>query len=215
MFYTSRLDAAVKLIPLLKKYEHSDCVILAIPRGGVPIGFHIAKALHFQMDLLLTKKIGHPLNSEVAIGAVTLEDEVLENYPTIPREYINKKIVEIRSELKKRFEKFMGGQKAISLKNKTVIIVDDGIATGNTLLAAIPMIKNKSPKKIVVAVPVAPLDTAKKIRNKVDDFVCPHIDDDFTGVGSYYLNFSQVSDEEVIQLMEEINTVKNKTSKTQ
>jgi len=213
MLYINRYDAALKLILLLKKYENSDCVILAIPRGGVPIGYYIAKQLHFQMDLLLTKKIGHPLNSEIAIGAVSLEDEVVEDYPYIPQEYIVKKIIEIRSELKKRFKKFMGNLKPISLKNKTVIIIDDGIATGNTLLAAIPMIQNKSPKKIVVAVPVAPYDSAEKIKNKVDEFICPHIVYDFSGVGSYYLNFSQVSDEEVIELVNEITNIENKNLK--
>jgi predicted phosphoribosyltransferase len=215
MFYINRHDAALKLIPLLSKYKESDCVVLAIPRGGVPIGYYIAKELHFQMDLLLTKKIGHPLNSELAIGAVSLEDEIVENYPYIPRQYIDEKIIEIRSELKNRFKKFMGNRKPIALKNKTVIIVDDGIATGNTLFAAIPMIQNKSPKKIVVAVPVAPSDTAEKIRNKVDEFICPHITDNFSGVGSFYRNFSQVSDDEVIKLIDEFDIVDNKTSKTQ
>ncbi len=215
MFYINRHDAALKLIPLLSKYKESDCVVLAIPRGGVPIGYYIAKELHFQMDLLLTKKIGHPLNSELAIGAVSLEDEIVENYPYIPRQYIDEKIIEIRSELKNRFKKFMGNRKPIALKNKTVIIVDDGIATGNTLFAAIPMIQNKSPKKIVVAVPVAPSDTAEKIRKKVDEFICPYIPDNFSGVGSFYRIFPQVSDDEVIKLMDEFDIVDYKTSKTQ
>lgn len=204
MLYINRHAAALKLIPLLQKYENNDCVVLAIPRGGVPIGYYIAKELHFQMDLLLTKKIGHPLNSEVAIGAVSLEDKVVEDYPYIPQEYIDKKIIEIRSELKQRFKKFMGNRKPISLKDKIVIIVDDGIATGNTLFAAIQMLQNKSPKKIIVAVPVAPYDAAEKIKDKVDDFICPHIVYDFSGVGSYYLNFSQVSDEEVTTFFNEI-----------
>ncbi len=211
MLYLNRYDAALKLIPLLYKYKNSDCVVLAIPRGGVPIGYYIAKKFHFQMDLLLTKKIGHPLNSEVAIGAVSLEDEIVESYPYIPQEYINKEIIEIRTELKQYFKKFMGNRRPVNLKNKTVIIVDDGIATGNTLLSAIQMIQNKSPKKIVVVVPVSPFDSSEIIKKQVDEFICPHILTDFSGVGSYYFNFSQVSDDEVIKLIHEIDTIENKT----
>jgi predicted phosphoribosyltransferase len=214
MHYTNRYDAALKLIPLLEKYQNKNAVLLAVPRGGVPIGYYIAKKLNFPMDLLLTKKIGHPLNSEVAIGAVSLEDEIVDVYPYISYEYVNNEIKEIREKLKQRFKKFMGNRKPIDLENKIVIIVDDGIATGNTLLAAIQMVQNKSPKKIVVAVPVAPIDSAEKIRNSVDEFICPYITDDFIGVGGYYFDFSQVRDEEVIKLMNEINRIQNKTAIT-
>jgi putative phosphoribosyl transferase len=214
MHYTNRYDAALKLIPLLEKYHDDDAVILAVPRGGVPIGYAIAKKFDIPLDLLLTKKIGHPMNSEVAIGAVSLEDEILDDYPYISEEYINTEIKEIRAKLKQRFKKFMGNRKPIDLKNKTVIIVDDGIATGNTLLAAIQMVRNKSPKKIVVAVPVAPDDAAERIKSKVDEFICPFITDAFIGVGGYYFDFSQVSDEDVIKIMTDIHQLQNKTEKT-
>jgi putative phosphoribosyl transferase len=210
MFYTDRYDASIKLIPLLEKYKNDKSIILAIPRGGVPIGYYIARAFHFPMDLLLTKKIGHPLNKELAIGAVSLEDEIIDNYPYIPDEYIENQIIEIRESLKQRYKKFLGNRSPIDLKDKTVIIVDDGIATGNTLLAAIKMIRSRFPKKIIVAVPVAPTDSAKKISDQVDELICPLITNDFVGVGGYYLDFYQVSDEEVIQFMDEINNLENK-----
>ncbi|PZX93009.1 phosphoribosyltransferase [Flavobacterium aquariorum] len=210
MLFADRYDASLKLILLLEKFKNDNCVILAVPRGGVPIGYHIAQAYHFPMDLLLTKKIGHPLNKELAIGAVSLEDEIIDDYPYISKDYINNQILEIKESLKKRYKKFLGNRSPIELLNKTVIIVDDGIATGNTLLAAIKMIRRKSPKKIVIAVPVAPTDSAKKIMSKVDEFICPLITNDFVGVGGYYLDFSQVSDEEVIQLMDEIYSLENK-----
>jgi putative phosphoribosyl transferase len=210
MFYTDRYDASIKLIPLLEKYRNDKSIILAIPRGGVPIGYYIARAFHFPMDLLLTKKIGHPLNKELAIGAVSLEDEIIDNYPYIPDEYIENQIIEIRESLKQRYKKFLGNRSPIDLKDKTVIIVDDGIATGNTLLAAIKMIRSRFPKKIIVAVPVAPTDSAKKISDQVDELICPLITNDFVGVGGYYLDFYQVSDEEVIQFMDEINNLENK-----
>jgi predicted phosphoribosyltransferase len=211
MHYTNRFDAALKLIPLLEKHINKDAVILAVPRGGVPVGFAIAKKFAIPLDLLLTKKIGHPMNSEVAIGAVSLEDEILDDYPYISEEYINTEIKEIRAKLKQRFKKFMGNRKPIDLKNKTVIIVDDGIATGNTLLAAIQMVRNKMPKKIVVAVPVAPDDAAERIKSKVDAFICPLVTADFIGVGGYYFDFSQVSDEDVLKLMTDIHRFQNKT----
>jgi predicted phosphoribosyltransferase len=214
MIYTDRNDASLKLISLLEKFKNDKCVILAVPRGGVPIGYYIARNFNFPMDLLLTKKIGHPLNKEFAIGAVSLENEIIDDYPYISREYIDDQILEIRESLKNRYENFVGDRTPVNVKNKTVIIVDDGIATGNTLLAAIKMIRGKSPKKIVVAVPVAPTDSAQKISDNVDELICPLITDDFRGVGSFYLNFSQVSDEEVVQFMNKIYSVENKTIET-
>lgn len=214
MIYTNRQDASLKLISLLDKFKKDKCVILAIPRGGVPIGYYIARKFHFPMDLLLTKKIGHPLNKEVAIGAVSLENEIIDDYPYISKGYIDDQILEIREALKKRYEKFVCNRTPLNVKNKTVIIVDDGIATGNTLLAAIKMIRGKSPKKIVVAVPVAPTDSAQKIGDNVDEFICPLITDDFIGVGGYYMDFSQVSDEEVVQFMNKISTLENNTIET-
>lgn len=215
MYYKNRHDAALQLIPLLEKYQVEDCVILAVPRGGVPIGYYISRKLNLPMDILLTKKIGHPINSEVAIGAVSLEDEIVDNYPYIQQDYIDEEIRKIREQLKLRFKKFMGNRIPINLKSKTVIIVDDGIATGNTLLAAIQMVRNKSPKKIVVAAPVAPYDSVERIKKKVDEFICPLITDDFIGVGGYYSDFSEVSDEEVIELINEINSIENKKTTTQ
>jgi predicted phosphoribosyltransferase len=150
----------------------------------------------------------------VAIGAVSLENEIVDDYPYISKGYIEDQILEIREALKNRYEKFVGDRTPVNVKNKTVIIVDDGIATGNTLLAAIKMIRGKSPKKIVVAVPVAPTDSAQKISDNVDELICPLITDNFIGVGGYYMDFYQVSDEEVIQFMNKINSMDIKTIKT-
>ncbi|KAB1157600.1 phosphoribosyltransferase [Flavobacterium luteum] len=214
MLYNNRQDAAEKLIPLLKEYIDSESVVLAVPRGGVPIGYAIARHYKLPLDLLLIKKIGHPSNPELAIGAVSLEDEILDDYFSISNDYTNKKIKEIRENLKLRFKKFMGNRSSVDLKNKTVLIVDDGIATGNTLLSAIQLVRRKSPKKIIVAVPVAPYDTAVKIRSKVEAFICPNIPVNFRGVGEFYYDFAQVSDEEVIHLMEEMRRTPTKTIKT-
>lgn len=201
MIFEDRYDAAMKMIPLLSKYKNDDGVVLAVPRGGVPIGFHIAKAYHFPLELLLTKKIGFPGNPELAIGAVSLENEIIDDRFDISDTYLKSEILKIRKSLQERYKKFMGDRQPADLKDKTVIIVDDGIATGNTIMASIKMIRAKHPRKIVVAVPVAPDRTASKIRELVDDFICVHIPDEFFGVGQFYRDFSQVSDEEVIEFM--------------
>jgi putative phosphoribosyl transferase len=209
MLFKNRHDAAMKLIPYLKKYKDEGSIVLAVPRGGVPIGYYIAMHYDLPMELLLTKKIGHPLNSEVAIGAVSLEDHIIDKRLNIPESYIENEIRRIRESLKERYKKFMGARKPVDVENKIVIIVDDGIATGNTVLAAIRMIRQKHPKKIVVAIPVAPTETATIIKKIVDDFICLHIAEDFYGVGQYYEDFSEISDEEVIRLLKESNQIEN------
>ena len=209
MMFKNRYDAALKLIPFLEKYKDERGVVFAIPRGGVPIGYYISKHYNLSLELLLTKKIGHPRNEEFAIGAVSLEDYIIDERHNIPESYIESEIKRIRESLKERYKKFMGDRKPVDMEGKIVIIVDDGIATGNTLLAAIRMMRQKHPKKIVVAVPIAPREAAEKIKKHVDDFICLHIADDFYGVGQFYLDFSQVSDDEVIHLLQESNHNKN------
>jgi len=209
MLFKNRYDAALKLIPFLEKYKNERRVVFAIPRGGVPIGYYIAKHYNLPLELLLTKKIGHPLNQEVAIGAVSLEDYIIDKRQNIPEYYIENEIKRIRESLKERYKKFMGNRKPVDVEGKIIIITDDGIATGNTLFAALRMIRQKHPKKIVVAVPVAPRVMTEKIKNQLDDFICLHKADDFYGVGQYYLDFSQVTDEEVILLLKEANHIEN------
>jgi len=201
MIFEDRYDAALQMIPLLEKYKNDEGVVLAVPRGGVPIGYHIAKHYQFPLELLLTKKIGHPGSSELAIGAVSLESEVIDNRFDITDEYIDSEIRKIRKSLRERYKKFMGDRTPLDLKDKTVIIVDDGIATGNTMLASIKLIRTKHPRKIVVAVPVAPSRTERKILEAADDFICVYTPDEFFGVGQFYRDFSQVTDEEVIEYM--------------
>jgi predicted phosphoribosyltransferase len=205
MIFKDRYDAALNLIPLLEKYRKETGVVLAVPRGGVPIGYHIARAFHFPLELLLTKKIGHPASKELAIGAVSLVSEVIDDRHHVPEEYIEHEIKKIRESLRERYKKFVGDREPEDLQGKTVIIVDDGIATGNTIMASIKMIRTKHPKKIVIAVPVAPAETAARLRAVVDDFVCCHTPKHFFGVGQFYEDFSEVSDQEVIDLMKEIN----------
>lgn len=205
MYFIDRYDAAMQLATRLEKYKNEDGVILAVPRGGVPIGYYVAKHLNFALDLLMTKKLGHPANREFAIGAVGIETMIIEEAYQIPKEYIEKQTKRIRQELIERYRKFMGDREPAILKNKIVIVVDDGVATGRTILATLRMLRSKEPRKLVVAVPVASRQAAEMIKNEVDDFICLYSPEPFFGVGRFYEDFSQTSNEEVIALLKELN----------
>lgn len=200
-YFQDRLEAAHKLVQSLADYKQEKGVVLAIPRGGVPIGHVIAKAFHFPLDLLMSKKIGHPLQPEYAIGAVSLEDHIVTEKLDVSQDYIDNEIIRIHQSLKERYKMFRGGQPPVDLAGKVAIIVDDGIATGSTILSTLPMLRRKKPHKIVIAVPVAPPDTARKLRFQVDDLICLATPSPFVGVGIHYADFGQVSDEEVKELM--------------
>ena len=196
-----RKDAAERLTESLLKYKGEDGIVLAIPRGGIPIGAYIAKELGMPVEVILSKKIGHPTNPEFAIGAVSMDSvEVNENLP-VTQEYIEKETEKIQEELKRRYQLFMGNHKPTDLHNKLVILVDDGIATGHTLRATILMIKKQEPKKLVVAVPVAPPSAIREFEPQVDELICLMAPEGFYAVGQFYENFRQVSDEEVISAL--------------
>ena len=203
--FTDRRDAAMQLLPLLEKYRNERGVILAVPRGGVPLGYWIARELNFPLEIILTKKIGHPDNPEFAIGAVGLEGEEVDIPPGVSRKYVRSEIARIRELLTKRYRLFMRDRKPVDLKNRMVILVDDGIATGHTLLAAIKMLRAQNPKKIVVAVPVAPRSAVNKIQQVADEVHCLYVPEEFLSVGVFYDDFSEVHDEEAIQLLKEAN----------
>jgi len=205
IYFANRYEAAMLLAIKLEKYKTEEGVILAVPRGGVPLGYYLAKHLGLALDLLMTKKLGHPANPEFAIGAVGIESEIIEEAYQIPKEYIQRQTNRIRQELKERYKKFMGDREPSVLKNKIVIVVDDGVATGRTILATLKMLRSKEPKKLVVAVPVASRDAAEKIKREVDDFVCLHAPEVFLGVSRFYEDFEQTSDDEVKELLKELN----------
>ena len=206
MYFSDRYDAAMQLAPLLEKYKNEKGVILAVPRGGVPIGYYLAKYLDFPLDLLMTKKLGHPGNEEFAIGAVSLEGSIVEETTGVPEQYIREETRRIREQLKERYIKFMGNKEPVDIKGKIIIVVDDGVATGRTILSTIKILRNKEPRKIVVAVPVASEEAADRIKEVVDDFICLHTPYPFYGVGRFYADFTQVEDEDVLLLLNELNT---------
>lgn len=205
MYFIDRYDAALQLATRLEKYKNQDGIILAVPRDGVPIGYYLAKHLDFTLDLLMTKKIGHPLHEEYAIGAIGLEESIMEDIENIPQEYITQATNRIRQQLREGSKRFMGDREPADIGNKIVIVVDDGVATGRTILATIKMLKSKHPKKLVVAVPVASQQAAERIEREVDDFICLYTPSPFYGVGNFYSDFRQTTDEEVIMLLKELN----------
>ena len=205
MYFVDRFDAAMQLRTRLEKYKDKNAVILAVPRGGVPIGYYLAKYFNFPLDLLMTKKLAQPSNDEYAIGAVGLEDSIVEEMQGVPQDYIEKETARIHHLLKERYKTFMGNKEPLNIQGKIAIAVDDGVATGRTILATIKMLRNKKPQKLVVAVPVASQEAAARISEEVDEFICLYTPFPFYGVGRFYEDFSQTTDEEVIKLLNELN----------
>ena len=205
--YADRIEAGLILAEHLKKYAGQPGVVLAVPRGGVPLGYIIARELKLPLEILLSKKIGHPNNPEYAIGAVSLTDSIIIPHEGVSNEYIEIETERIREKLKENYKKFMGYNKPIDLKDKIIIIVDDGIATGNTLMSTVKMLRNQKPAKIVIAVPVAPRSSVEKLSKLVDEMVIPLIPEEFYGVGGFYADFEQVSDEDVLMYLEKLNNL--------
>ena len=203
MLFKNRIQAGKQLAEKLSAYKNKkDVIILGIPRGGVEVAFSVAKALKIPLSVVVTKKIGHPFNPELAIGAVSPDNYIIDEDYRDKEGYAKKAIKELNAEIKKRYKKYAQG-KLPQLKNKIVIVVDDGLATGYTMLAAIKYVKSKSPKKVIVAVPVAAQDSYEKVKTIADEVICLHVPIFFSAVGSFYREFEQLEDEEVISYLEE------------
>ncbi len=208
--FKDRFDAAQQLIPYLIRFKNNkDAIVLAIPRGGLQIGSVLAKQLKLPLDVALTKKIGAPGNEEYAVGAVSLKGEIIDHDAMrssgASQDYVEKKIKELREILKKRYKQYFGKETPPSLKDKIVIITDDGIATGRTMLATIDFVKREKPKQIIIAVPVAPPEALEMLKIHVDEVICIDIEPEFFAISEFYENFEQVEDEEAIKLLKEAN----------
>jgi predicted phosphoribosyltransferase len=199
--FQDRIDAGLALSRHLQHYKRVNGITLAVPRGGVPVAFPIAQILELPLEIVLSKKIGHPRHKEYAIGAVSLTGKIVSPNAVAPADYIEQETINIREQLKEMYIKYMGNKKPTPVEGKIVIIIDDGVATGNTLLSTIDIIRNEHPKKIVVAVPVASQQAAKKLSEVTDEFVCSWIPSEFNSVGEFYVDFTQVTDEEVIRIL--------------
>ena len=205
--FKDREEAGLLLAEKLLEYENSNSIILAIPRGGVPVGYVISQKLNLPLDVILSKKIPHPYNKELAIGAVTMDAEIVDYYPNISKNYINSEISRIREVLVKKQKLFNGNDKPLDVKGKNVILVDDGIATGNTVLVSIMSLRKLNPAKIIVAVPVLPYEDLKIFQKEADEFLYIEASNFFRGVGAFYEHFEQVDDDAVVEMLSATTTI--------
>lgn len=207
MIFKNRVDAAEQLVDRLSKYKDTDAVVLAIPRGGLPLGKVIAESLNIPMDIVLSKKLSHPAQREYAIGAVSLHGRILSDIDEVSDKYIEEETVRVRHILTKRYKDYYSGRLPLSLFEKTVIIVDDGIATGLTLLSTIELVQQQGPAQIVVVIPVASTGGFQRIMSapNVDEVICLHVIEDFRSVGKYYEDFRQVNDDEAVELLRSVS----------
>lgn len=206
--FRDRLEAGLLLAAKLKKYKNDPGIVLAVPRGGMPVAYAVARELGFPVEVILTKKIGHPMNKEYAIGAASLTDHFVVPHEGVTEEYIEQELQRIRGRLKDMHTRFMGDKEPEKLEGKTVIVIDDGIATGNTLLGTVNVLRKSNPGKIVIGVPVASESAVQKLEKEVDEVVAVLIPEDFYGVGAFYEDFEQVSDEEVLFYLDKLKELK-------
>jgi putative phosphoribosyl transferase len=205
--FQDRTDAGKQLAEALIAYKGQSVVVYALPRGGVVLGVEVARSLEAPLDLIVVRKIGHPLQPEYAIGAVAEDGYVVTNpdeVATLDKRWFDRATAAELKEAQRRRTLFVEGRRPVAVKDKIAIIVDDGLATGLTMLAAIHEIRNRGPQKVVVAVPVAAAETANKLRSQVDDLVVLYIPEWLGAIGAFYQRFNQVSDDEVVALMKSV-----------
>lgn len=206
--FRDRIEAGMLLAAKLKKYRNDPGIVLAVPRGGVPVAYAVARELGFPIEVILTKKIGHPMNKEYAIGAASLTDYFVIPHENVTEEYIREEVQRIRTRLKEMYTRFMDDREPENLKGKTVIVIDDGIATGNTLMGTIHVLRKSNPGKLVIGVPVASRNAVQKLSKEVDEVVAVLIPDEFYGVGAFYEDFQQVTDDEVMFYLDKLRALR-------
>jgi putative phosphoribosyl transferase len=204
--FSDRVDAGKRLAPVLKALVGKDAIVLAIPRGGVVVGYEVAKTLDLPLDVIIPRKICAPGNPELAIGAMTedgtvLLDDKLVTYLQVSQEYIQKESKAQKREIQRRLKRYRGDVPYPSFENREVILVDDGIATGSTMKAALASVRNRGAKTVVVAIPIGPPSTIAELEKEADHVVCLHTPEAFYAIGQFYGDFTQTQDEEVTRLL--------------
>jgi putative phosphoribosyl transferase len=211
MIFKDRTDAGRQLAGALGRYRGDDAVVYALPRGGVVIGAEIAQALEIPLDIIVVRKVGHPFSPEYGIAAVAEDGHMVTNraeVESIDKQWFDERVRAEQQEAHRRRQLYTQGRSPVSPAGKIAIIVDDGLATGLTMFAAIQEIRHSQPLKVVVAVPVAPPETIEKLKAVVDDVAILYVTPDFGAIGSFYLHFDQVADAEVVQLMRSLQAAK-------
>jgi predicted phosphoribosyltransferase len=209
MLFRDRTEAGRVLAEKLSRYANRpDVVVLALPRGGVPVAYEVARALHAPLDVFLVRKLGMPGLEELAMGAIAsggvrvLNDDVVRTLQ-IPEDVIDAAVASEERELKRREREYRDDRPPLDVRGRTVILVDDGLATGSTMRAAVAALRQMQPAAIVVAVPVAAPSTCAELAAGVDDIVCAQTPEPFRAVGLWYDDFSQTTDEEVRELLQQ------------
>jgi predicted phosphoribosyltransferase len=209
MFYRDRTEAGRQLAAELAAYsDRPDVLVLALPRGGVPVAYEVARALHAPLDVFLVRKLGLPGREELAMGAIAsggvrvLNEDVVHSLG-VPEQLIDAVSAAEGSELRRRERLYRGGRPAPDVRGRTVILIDDGLATGSTMRAAVAALRLQHPARIVVAVPVGAPETCAEFRYEADEAICVQSPEPFYAVGLWYGDFSQTTDEEVRDLLEQ------------
>jgi putative phosphoribosyl transferase len=216
VFFDNRVSAGEQLASQLNEYREEDVVVLGVPRGGVPVAAPVAKTLNAELDVIVVKKLGAPGNPELAIGAVGedgtpyLNEDVLASR-AVDDEYLTNETRKQHERVKELASEFRDVKRKASLTERTVVLVDDGIATGATTRACLEIISQENPETLVLAVPVAPKKSIREIQadTPVDRIVCPEqVEDYFGGIGGYFRDFGQVPSDEVRRILKEYNQSK-------
>jgi predicted phosphoribosyltransferase len=209
MLFRDRREAGRFLSGKLIAYaDRPDVLVMALPRGGVPVAFEVARALHAPLEVFLVRKLGVPGHDELAMGAIAsggvrvLNDDVIRAL-RIPDDVVDKVIARETHELKRRQRIYLGTRPIPAVRNRTAILIDDGLATGSTMRAAIAALRQQDPARIVVAVPVGAPETCAEFQSEADEAICALMPDPFYAVGAWYRDFSQTTDQEVRELLEQ------------
>jgi predicted phosphoribosyltransferase len=222
MPFLNRSEAGRKLAVALSKYKDRQPVILALPRGGVPVAAEVVTALNAPLDLVIVRKLGVPFQRELAMGAVVdggnpivvRNEEVIEATGIDEADFEAVCSAEL-AEIERRRERYLGDRERVAVAGRTAIVIDDGVATGATTRAALQAVRTRNPKTLVLAVPVAPTESLEILRREVDDLVCLEDYELFGAIGFYYRDFRQLSDEEVIEMLRRFPLETARTANTE
>nr|WP_225119044.1 phosphoribosyltransferase [Bradyrhizobium sp. BRP22] len=208
LVFADRREAGRRLVPALMKFGNDDPVVLALPRGGVPVAFEVAQALNAPLDVVLVRKIGAPGHEELGLGAVVdgakaqvvMNDEIVRAIEP-SADYLEAETSRQLAEIERRRQLYRDSEAPVDIAGRTVIVIDDGIATGGTMRAVVKALSRAGARRIVVAVPVAPHDTIESLTAEVDEIICLIEPEPFFAVGMHYRDFNQTSDREVVELL--------------